>query len=139
MLRKRTNSLALFALLIVAAACSSPTGGEQFIRGPRHSYEFKIEVEDTLSLYDLNFYTRLDGDFSKAQKLVVQWISPQDKYYREQVWMPLSRTVVQPYREGMHFPCTGQWTLKIRPINPPRGLRGMGLSWKIVNGTRQTS
>lgn len=139
MLRKRINSLSFFVLLLAAVACSSPSGGEQFILGPKHSYDFNIDVEDSLFLYSFNIFTKVDKHNSKALKLIVQWVSPQDEYYREQVWMPLTSTVVQPYREAVQFPCTGRWTIKIRPVNPPPGLRGMGLSWKIDNGTRQTS
>lgn len=138
----RLAALLLGAILL--SGCGRPTGGEQFLPGPRNSYDFHLEVADTLALYDFSFFTRVDKNGSKAfaphepLRLGIVWRDPSDSTYRETVWMRPEYVggTVRKYRTGVQFPMAGEWVLSVSITPETEGLRGFGLIWDYYYGTR---
>lgn len=134
----RNKVLALVLLLFAASACREPGSAERFVPGDG-PYTFPVDMTDSLKVYDLDLYTRLDGhpeDLRQLQELLLwmDWTSPSGRKASEKVYMPLqgrssffSRQVLVPYRADMHPVEPGEWTLVITPIGPPEELAGMGL------------
>ena len=126
----------LCSLLLVG--CQEPMSVERFVGG-EGPYTFFVEMEDSTASYDFDFYTRVDAPMDSlvrmgAMPLTVTWTSPSFHVFREEVYMPLegrttpfSRQVRVPYRAGVRPDEWGPWTLTVRPVDPPEGLRGMGL------------
>ena len=139
---RRLAALLLGAVLL--GACSRPTGGEEFLPGPRNSYDFRLDVADTLAFYDFSFYTRVDKTGREALaphealRLGIVWRDPSDSTYRETVWMQPEYVggTVSRYRTGVQFPQPGQWTLSVSVTPETGGLRGLGLVWQYYYGTR---
>lgn len=137
-----TNSrlIALACALLCACSCARPTSGELFLAAPRNSYDFPVEVVDSLALFDFSFYTRVDGDEPDGDplRLDISWVAPSDTVYRETVYMHAGdeRGQLQRYRSYVRFPLTGEWTLKVSVSPEVKGFRGLGLVWKEKNGTR---
>ena len=143
--RGRVNSIPAFLLcLSLLCSCSRPTGGEEFLPGLRNSYDFHIEVADTLALYDFSFYTRVDKAGKEAigprepLRLGIVWKEPSDSTYRETVWLQPEyfEGTVSTYRTGVRFPSAGEWVLSVSVTPQPRGFRGLGLVWDYCYGTR---
>ncbi len=135
---RRNSLLFLLALLLLAAGCREPLSEEQYCLG-RGPYTFRVQMADTLKAYDLDLYSRLDGDVSDLDALQeialwMDWTSPSGKKATEKVYLPLrgrssffSRQVREPYRAGIRPSEAGEWTLIVTPITPPEMLVGMGL------------
>lgn len=112
---------------------------EKFVRG-EGPYTFFVEMTDSTSVYDFDFYTRVDAPLDSLRKmsalpLTVMWTSPSFHVFREEVYMPLegrstffSRQVRVPYRADVRPVEPGSWTLSVRVTDPPEGLRGLGLA-----------
>ena len=111
-----------------------------FLGAPRNSFDYPLAVEDTLTLYDLSFYTRMDGDEKVLEplRLDIAWVAPADTLYRETVWMYAGdeNGRLQRYRSDLRFPSAGEWTLKVSVSPQVKGFRGLGLVWKEKDGTR---
>ena len=124
-------------------ACSSPKGAEQFIKGDG-PWSFSVDLTDSLSVYDVSFYTRRDAAPARRAgvaelPLTVEWISPEADTLSEVVYLPLSSKSTfysseshVPYREGVSPEAHGVWTIVVTPHDTVtvRGLRGMGLAVK---------
>ena len=127
-------------VLLCLCSCARPTSGELFLAAPRNSYDFPVEVVDSLSIFDFSFYTRVDGDEHVADPLRfdISWVAPSDTVYRETVYMYAGdeNGKLQRYRSYMRFPQKGEWTLKVSVSPEVKGFRGLGLVWKEKNGTR---
>ena len=136
--------LALLLGAVLLSSCSRPTGGEVFLPGPRNSYDFPLDVADTLAYYDFSFYTRVDKAGAKALGprealcLSIVWKDPSDSTFREPVWMRPEYVdgTVRKYRTGVQFPSSGQWVLSVGITPETEGLRGLGLVWNYYYGTR---
>lgn len=123
------------AALCLLAGCSRPTAGELFLPAPRNSYDFPVEVADSLASFDFSFFTRVDfgSKVSEPVRLDVAWVAPSDSsVWRETVYMLTGDEAgtLQRYRTGVTFPRTGEWTLKVSMSPEIKGLRGLGLVWK---------
>ena len=146
--------ICLFTLLslLLFTGCREPMSVERFVSG-EGPYTFFVEMGDSTASYDFDFYTRVDAPLDSlvrmgALPLTVTWTSPSFHVFREDVYMPLegrtsyfTREVRVPYRAGVRPEEWGQWTLTVRPVNPPEGLRGMGLIVRrnkddFLDGTR---
>ncbi|MBR6458112.1 MAG: hypothetical protein IKS71_05895 [Bacteroidales bacterium] len=136
----RSRLTVIACILLCLCSCKRPTSGELFLPAPRNSYDFAVQVVDTLALYDFSFYTRVDGDgrVSDPLRLDIAWVAPADTVYRETVYMYPGddRGKLQRYRSYMRFPAEGEWTLKVGVSPEIKGFRGLGLVWKERNGTR---
>ena len=141
-----TRTSLLVSLCLLLACCARPATEELFVSGRKAVngvYEFALDFTDSSSTYDIAFYTRVDRfSLGKVQEesiaLQISWISPKDSIQMEErVWMPCGdlKGVKADYRTGIHPTEAGVWTLLVRPKDPPRGFRGLGL---IItrNGTR---
>ena len=113
-------------LLLLAFGCREPRSTERFIKGPG-PYVFVLDMADTLSTYDVDIFTRVDGEVPPEISLKVQWTAPSHAMFQETVYLPLSEEVYQPYRRGMRPPQAGEWTVTLTPLSMPEGLWGMGL------------
>ena len=132
--------IVLACALLCLCSCKRPTSGEAFLAAPRNSYDFTLEVVDSLSSYDFSFYTRVDGDehISAPLRFDIAWVAPTDTVYRETAYMYAGdgSGKLQRYRSYVRFPLTGEWTLKVSVSPELKGFRGLGLVWKERNGTR---
>lgn len=124
--------------LLFAVGCTAPKSTEAFVRADATAdgiYRFGLDLGDPEGIYDIDFYTRLDGHTGvTATPLEVTWISPTLRRYTETVWLDLSgtartyysRQVRVPYRRYISLREPGWWTLSVRLPDDP-GLTGMGL------------
>ena len=136
-MRGRFASVLCVAVLasVLVQACSEPRSYEQFCREEPFEYSLNISAERS---YNVSFYTaagsrraavRRDRVLPPAVELEVEWTSPSNEIYYEQVWLPLSddgsNAVVRAYRSGLVPPESGKWILRVKPHTP--GLRGLGI------------
>lgn len=126
---------------LLCAACTEPLSTEQFVPGGG-PYEFVLDMSDTTAVYDMDLYSRLDGDPElliplKGTLLRAEWRSPSDSLFVEKIYLPLegtrqsyySRQIYQPYRADVRPVEAGIWTLTIRQEDRSQlvPFRGMGL------------
>ena len=136
----RSRLIAFACALLCLSSCGRPTSGEMFLPAPRNSYDFPVDVQDSLAQYDFSFYTRVDDDERVCDPLRfdISWVAPTDTVYRETVYMYAGdeHGKLQRYRTYLSFPATGQWVLKVSVSPEMKGFRGLGLVWTERNGTR---
>lgn len=128
-------------------SCSEPRMTEMFVRPQQKdadgSYAFCLEMDDSLSVYSLDFYTRIDcppEDFAALgdMQLDIRLYSPAGKEYSECVYLPVgtfsasryfSKDYIVPYRSGFRPSEPGSWTMKVTVIREEavKGLRGLGV------------
>lgn len=130
----RLLSLAVSAAVLLS--CSRPESVERFIRAEKSdagNYSFTVDVEDSLASYGFWFYSRVDGPSVTGLRLDVNWTSPDGDTMAETVYMQdIGRNGSrEPYRSWTVFPHPGEWKLDVRPCDPPKGFRGLGLIYKI--------
>ena len=128
-------ALALFCFTTVS--CTRPAVVETFVRANEAEggvYSFDLALDDSLSVYDLSFYT---APLEEPLRLDVSWgtVPAVD----ETVWFPsgksraLYRSGVRPSGEESRRPVK----LSVRVPVAPRDFRGLGIICKrIRNGTR---
>ncbi len=132
----------LFPLLCLLAvlSCREPSSVENYVCSETGPFSFNVDMSDTSAVYDLVFYTRLDGRHRDIESdvempLSVWWRSPSDSLYQEEVYLPLegedetyySRQLRVPYREGVKSREPGWWNLTVTLPSPVPGFRGLGL------------
>lgn len=138
----------LCAAVAALAACSEPASFEEFVRADMAEngvYEFVLDLSDSLSTYDISLFTKVDAPVmgrirsSSSIGLEVAWkeagaISPA---LSETVYLPYGDKGVSAslYRSGVKPSSPGSWSVLVRPVDPPAGLRGIGIICKR-NGTR---
>lgn len=114
--------------LAMLCSCSRPASYEEFIRCDEASggiYEFSVDLPDSTASYDLSFYT-------SALKAPLQLEISLDSL-RETVWFPeekglaLYRSLIRP---------GASMALRIKPLDPPDGFRGLGIILEQNDGTR---
>lgn len=130
--------LILCAVSLILAACSRPESEEQFVREDQIAdscYVFNVEMDDSLATYDLSFYTKFKlRKQPSSLRLDICWISPSGLTGEETVYMDPA-VVPSLYRSSVVPTEFGQWTLKVKTPEEPRGMLGLGLINKR-NGTR---
>lgn len=138
---RRLSVIAFLAAL--AVSCSAPDGHEEFLRAPRESYVFTVADVDSLALYNFSFYTKVTSSRLYVNRapfaLDIEWMAPDSTVYSEpRLYLDggSERGVVAPYRTGVRFPRSGDWTLSVRVENTCTGFTGLGLKYDIINGTR---
>ena len=130
----------VFALALMAASvlcCVRPSSFESFVPVHKASdgvYVFDFEMSDTLSTYDFEFFTRIDGERPDSLPLRVMWLAPSGKSFSETVYMNPGLDV-EKYRSGVAPAEQGRWRICVRPAVESPGFRGLGLVCK-TNGTR---
>lgn len=142
---KRRVSL-LAVVLPLLFSCTPPSSTEEFIKvseARNGIYSFKLDLSDSLSVYDLSFYTRVDRNSLETKgenpriRLVATWISPSGKTFTETVYMPAgdAEGIIRKYRTGVQPKEFGEWTLNVKAFSQEKGFRGLGLICDR-NGTR---
>lgn len=122
----------LIAAALLLAACGEPPAREQFIRSDGSGeYSFNIEMTDTVSGYNISFYTAIDHplmqrDTVASFPLQVVWRSPSGRYFSETVYYPADSLRAR-YRSGVVPNETGTWELGVTIAPEPPGLRGLGV------------
>lgn len=142
------NSLSWISVVIlsVLCSCSCPKTSESFVKASDIDslgrYVFTLDMEDSLSRYDIHFYTRLDVDdrtFGAMGDIPVRvfLVSPDGQEYTETVYISKrmfvessfrTRDCDVPYRKDVVPVISGDWKLflLVSPDAAP-GLRGMGV------------
>ena len=123
----------VFALLLLAFACTPPASRETFIPG-EGPYVFTVEMAEQCA-YDFDLFTRIDAtEYPSRLRLDIGWKSPDDSLFRETVYLPVTRgrsffdqEAYAPYRSGVVPAVPGTWTVTVTVPQAPEGLRGMGL------------
>lgn len=150
-LKRDVRSLAAAVLSAAAllSACARPSSTEEFIRLSGRDgeglYHFDIDMSDSLSLYDITFYSRIDCNNVKMRSLrdfpmEITWMSPDSvRRYREKVYFPIhdetptssfySKQYVIPYRTGLDPVSSGVWHIAVRVEADDHipGFRGLGV------------
>lgn len=141
---RRASLLAVVLPLLFS--CAPPSSTEEFIKvseARNGIYSFKLDLSDSLSVYDLSFYTRVDRNSLEMKgenpriRLVATWISPSGKTFTETVYMPAgdAEGIIRKYRTGVQPKEFGEWTLNVKAFSQEKGFRGLGLICDR-NGTR---
>ena len=131
-----TMMIALVSLGMLAG-CVKPDSVEIFIPSAKADggvYVFDLALADSLSTYDISFYTRVDGAPLDSLPLRVMWLSPSGNSFSETVYMDTSKET-EVYRSGISLYEYGDWRICVRPGVENRGFRGLGIICK-QNGTR---
>lgn len=134
------------AFLMMLFSCSGPSSEEQFVKfGDRADgrYVFSADMSDSLSVYDMSLYTRIDcsrREFASEGDIRTEilLVSPSGKEYGETVYLcrsafttsdSLSWEFMQDYRSGIHPSEFGIWTVSVRIPEDESipGFRGLGL------------
>ena len=137
-MRRIIPIIILFATL---TSCREPMSTETFIPG-NGPFRFKVDMTDSLAVYDFDFYTRVDAapeECPDSLELKIRWVSPQEEEFREIVYLPLhSGGVYEPYRADSVPSVSGEWTLIVATPSAEavKGFRGLGLVTKKRHGTR---
>ncbi len=128
--------LSLILLALVSVSCSRPASVESFVFDDGSGcYEFEVDMTDSLSTYDLAFYTRLENRFSPSGfPMKIYLTSPSGVTYSESVYFDLSGSYTVPYRTDLVPVEHGVWKLSARAR--AAGLNGMGLICTRKDGTR---
>ena len=126
-MRVRTFIPILCALLFVVAACQRPLSTETYVfDNGSGQFDFELDMSDTLCVYDLSFYTRLESrQAPPGFPIRVYMTSPSGVVYGESLFYDASAGLVVPYREDLRPVEHGSWLLSVRAR--AEGLQGMGL------------
>ena len=114
-------------LLLLMAACSRPSSEEQYVFDDGSGlFLFEVDMSDSLSVYDLSFYTRLESRYAPPGfPIRVYMTSPSGVTYSESLFYDASVALVVPYRVDLQPVEYGLWHLSVRAR--AEGLKGMGL------------
>lgn len=129
------NLLSAMLLLVCMVACRQPSSEEIFLRPDQvaldGSYRFCVDMSDSTALYDVSFFTRVDGDFIGSFPVSVQVKSPSGKKIEDKVYWDVSVQKVL-YRKDIRPYETGEWEISVY-VNNLKGLRGIGMICEKVN------
>lgn len=146
--------LAAVLSVFLSFSCNRPLQTEEF-RKISHKdslgrYTFILDLSDSLSTFDVDFYTRIDcsrAAFRVMDDIAVEvgWFSPDGKAYKETVYIPKSsstrsgawsREYLSPYRKNLDPYVHGMWQLSLTvPDDTRTGMRGMGV---VCTSNRKT-
>lgn len=101
-------------------------------------YIFELPLDDSLSSYDIWFYSRTVNGNMSGVPLNVQWLAPSGKRFSETVYMKSvdADGERELYRSGVVPAETGEWQLSVRPVGVDGNFCGLGVICKEHNGTR---
>lgn len=151
MLRKMALAVMMVSAMV---SCSRPDSYEPFIVREKaeygDTYSFELNCSDLSSSYSLDFYTRLErepfGDFpSEPMNLDLRFISPDGTAYSDTVAFDLgtlsdssyyAHDYYLPYTNKLDVNTPGYWRLKVKAINQPEEMLGLGIVLKRRDGTR---
>lgn len=162
MMPLRSKLVLCLMLAVVSAAgvsCSRPTSVEQFVSVDRREanglYRYTLDMSDSLAIYDISFYSRIDANrlkFTHAKdfSLMVTLTAPSGQRFRETVYFGVfdessgsnffSSQYVKPYRTGLVPVEYGVWEMNVLVNSGAEvpGLRGLGVVCKkhLPDGTR---
>lgn len=141
------------AIAALASACARPTSTEEFVRLSERSedglYHFELDMSDSLALYDVIFYSRIDCNNVKLASLrdfpmEITWTAPDSvRRFREKVYFPIhdetagsgfySKQYVIPYRTGLSPVKPGVWQMSVKVDADEHipGFRGLGVVCSI--------
>lgn len=143
------RALPYIVALVMVAACSEPAQMESFCssddRDSLGRFCYSLDMSDSLSTYDIAFYTRIDcspKDFDALNdvRVDVELVSPAGLSYVETVYLPVESfssrkrctyDSVVDYRKGLTPVGWGVWQMYLS-LPEIQGLRGMG----VINGKR---
>lgn len=117
----------MLAVVLGMISCSRPMSVEKFIKADGSgTYGFVMDMSDSLHVYDLSFYTRLDGKLAPTGfPMKIYMTSPSGRTYVENVYFDCSGGWKTPYRQGLVPVEYGEWTLSVTAR--AEGMCGMGL------------
>ncbi|MBO4435097.1 MAG: hypothetical protein J5769_06585 [Bacteroidales bacterium] len=144
--RSAWRNLFLFLLCFAAVSCREPSVSEEFIPAPG-PYTFTLDFSDTLGVYNVALFTRIDSHEKTMRALgelpiTAVWVAPAQgdeplRGFTESFYLPLegarrsyfSRQVWHQYRTGVAPAVYGEWklTLSLPDSLEVRGLRGLGI------------
>ena len=124
---RRSGIVLLLLMLLLGAACSHPQSVEQYVfDNGSGQFDFQVDMSDSLCVYDLSFYTRLESRLSPPGFPVrIYMTSPSGVTYSESLFYDASASLVVPYRTDLKPVEYGVWTLSL--FTRAEGLTGMGL------------
>lgn len=143
------RALPYIIALVMVAACSEPAQMEYFCssddRDSLGRFCYSLDMSDSLSTYDIAFYTRIDCspkvfDALDDIRVDVELVSPAGLSYVETVYLPVASfssrkrctyDSVVDYRKGLTPVGWGVWQMYLS-LPEIQGLRGMG----VINGKR---
>ena len=131
--------LFLTALTLSALSCREPSIRENFVKSSKISgdgrYHFDVDFSDSLALYDISFYSKLDEVTSTVSfPVTVHWKSPSGWSFSERVYWNPTQEVVQ-YRTDIAPRELGTWDLSVY-IGEYPPLCGLGIITERKDGTR---
>lgn len=89
-------------------------------------YEFELDMTDSLGVYDLSFYTRLDKELHPAGfPLKVYMTSPSGRKFVESVYYQFGDSCVVPYRTDLVPVEYGIWQMMV--MTDADFITGLGL------------
>lgn len=137
-LQKMHSRSLLYAVLIpllVLAACVRPDAVETYVLNDGTGrYIFSLDMGDSLSVYDLSFYTRVDDRDVEGFPMTVTLYSPSGEVQSETVWFDCRSGQEAVYRTDCEPQERGVWQMSVRAN--AEGLRGIGLICRERHGTR---
>lgn len=143
------KALPYIVAMVMVAACSEPAQMEYFCssddRDSLGRFCYSLDMSDSLSTYDIAFYTRIDcspKDFDALDdvRVDVELVSPAGLSYVETVYLPVASfssrkrctyDSIADYRKGLTPVEWGVWQMYLS-LPEIQGLRGMG----VINGKR---
>lgn len=141
-MRFRAAAAILIAVLPFLCCCTRPPErAETFIKAGDSAdgeYVFTLPMTDSLGLWDIWLYTRVDGKPVRNLPLSMLWESPDGDVFLEIAYMdaggPEGGRV--SYKKDLAPAVPGDWRLRICPLASVPGMRGLGLISEKKDGTR---
>lgn len=141
MVRRFFIVLASLVMLLSVVSCSAPSDTEIFVRTDEANngvYVFDFPMADTLSRYDISFYSRSEKRDLRGVELTVLWLAPSGDSANETVYMGdiTRKGSAELYRTGVSPAESGNWRISVRPKVEPGEIAGFGMICKKRDGTR---
>lgn len=121
--------------LSMAVGCAEPDSTETYMLNDGSGrYYFRMDMTDSLCVYDLSFYTRVDDRRVEGFPMTVALCSPSGKVESETLWFDCRAGRTAAYRTDCVPHERGMWQMTVRA--DARGMRGLGLICARRYGTR---
>lgn len=135
-----------FALACMSVlCCRQPLSTEVFVKASARDasgrYSFRLDMEDSLAVYSIRFFTRADigsDEFMDIPDIAADVLleSPSGKRYSERVYLRkedfvsgngFAKDYDRPYRTGFRPSEYGQWKMYLTLPGDNTGICGMGI------------
>lgn len=145
-MRSSLSIAAVCAAISVIMSCSAPSVTRQFMRKSSADsvgrYSFVLDMSDSLSVYDISLYFRLDTDDAGFEAMgdipvAVTFESPDGRMFGENVYVPKSSLCSRShfahdydvgYRKGVSPSVYGRWVMRLSVDDSlVAGFRGIGV------------